>query len=426
MGRDPIESTARIVTSTFRRSGAGHRGFPKNRMSKQRIIQCVGCSEEDTAHLRLLLRVAKMQLRDTWAWGTESKADLVVVDARRLVGDTAMRRAQQRGVACAQVIDIDDPAPQTLFLRKPFRSAAFLALLNAVGHGETTMQQAGSDQWHDEFSELDLGMVDLSALETAHPGVQNFTQRRKEEEEQQPAAAPPPPAVEAKPAVPAASAQNSALAPSPLDVHPDLLKSGSSDGGASARALEAAYGGETETHIDRNATYPLIYYLEKGVLRGPMRIELPGVPALVLDPEEQIFLARGLLRALEPYASEPLRYGDFKRLTHSEFEIARRSSAARPYVRLIWMDSFLHSDGFLAKHLDPGGSYRLTNKLDLVGDYPRAFRVATHMTVPRKLHEIARMSAVGLAEVFDVVNAYDTIGYVECTPREGTQRGDKK
>ncbi|HEY2344280.1 MAG TPA: hypothetical protein VGH80_00205 [Xanthomonadaceae bacterium] len=383
-------------------------------MTQHRTIQCVGSSEEDTAHLRLLLRVAKMQLHDTWVWGTESKADLVVVDARRLVGETAMRRAQQRGVAWAQIIDIDDPAPSCLYLRKPFRSSAFLALLNAVGQGATVAEE-GSGQWHDEFAELDLGHVDLSSLEAAHPGVQNFTVRRQEEEEKQPAPAFSQPV--APPVVPE-------VVPGPgASAEQDAANAGAADAEAGARALDAAYGHDTEIHIDKKATYPLIYYLEKGVLRGPMRIELPGAPGLVLDPEEQIFLARGLLRALEPYASEPLRYGDFKRLTHSEFEVARRSSAARPYVRLIWMDSFLHSDGFLAKHLDPGGSYRLTNKLDLAGDYPRAFRVATHMTVSRKLHEIARMSAVGLAEVFDVVNAYDTIGYIEWTPREGAQRG---
>ena len=81
------------------------------------------------------------------------------------------------------------------------------------------------------------------------------------------------------------------------------------------------------------------------------------------------------------------------------------------------MDSFIHSNGFLSKHFDPGGDYHLTKRLDFSLDYPRAYRVGALMNVPRKLHEIARVSAVGLAEVFDVINAYEAIGYVEWTPR---------
>jgi hypothetical protein len=154
------------------------------------------------------------------------------------------------------------------------------------------------------------------------------------------------------------------------------------------------------------------------VLAGPARIALPGLPSLLVDPDEQLFWSRGSLPAIEQYAREPLRFGDWLRLDRYEFQDARTGIAARPYARLIWMDAFIHSKGFLARHLDPGGNYRLTNRLDLTLDYPRAFRVGAIMGTPRQLHEIARVSAVGLAEVFDVINAYEAIGYVEWTHRE--------
>jgi hypothetical protein len=376
-------------------------------MANQRIIQCIGTSEEDMAHMRLLLRVAKAELRDSWSWGSESKADLVVVDARRLIGSSAMRRAIQRGVVCAQVIEENDARPAGQYLRRPFKRAAFVTLLNETAQG--TAAVSDPERWNDEFFDLDLGAVDLSKLEAEHPGAQAFASNPAEGADKQ----------EARESMPSADAPaNPVTEESARDRDAD--STGNAPAGAASHdaALDAAYGEDAETHLDKDATYPLIYYLERGVLRGPVRIELPGAPALVLDPDEQVFLARGLLRMLEPYASEPLRFGDFKRLTHSELEVVRRTASARPYVRLIWMDSFLHSDGFLAKHLDPGGTYRLTDRLELTGDYPRAFRVGTHMTVPRKLHEIARLSAVGLAEVFDVVNAYESIGYVEWTTRE--------
>src|SRR5580698_8233561 len=102
-------------------------------MSTQRIIQCVALSEEDLAHLRLMLRVARAQLRDSWSWGNEASAHLVVVNPRRLVGDSARRRAQQRQVACVQVLEPNDPKPAGMFLRKPFKREAFVLALNSVG-----------------------------------------------------------------------------------------------------------------------------------------------------------------------------------------------------------------------------------------------------------------------------------------------------
>ena len=68
-------------------------------MASDRIIDCIGASDEDIAHLRLLIRTASRQLRDNWQWGTEDKADLVIVNAHNLIGDSALRRSQQRGIS---------------------------------------------------------------------------------------------------------------------------------------------------------------------------------------------------------------------------------------------------------------------------------------------------------------------------------------
>lgn len=380
-------------------------------MSNPQIIQCVGTSEDDTAHLRLLLRVVRDELDDHWAWGTEAKASLVIVDPIRLIGEAALRRATQRGVACAQLINEADPKPpEGLYLRRPLSRSAFVSLLNLISKGGPAIQV--SEDYHDEFQELDLGAVDLSALEQAHPGVVRYEADNAGSESSMPPPVPAPPS------------------PPPPTAAPPPASGAASKPERSSEAEKAVHkqiadmpGAQARKQIDPKARFPLMYYLEKGVFSGPARIELPGAPALVLDPDEEIFLARGLLRMLEPYASEPLKFGDWKLLSDPEWEHVRRTASARPYVRLQWMDRFIHSDGFLAKHLDPAASYRLNNRLDLAGDYPRAFRVGTHMTVARKLHEIARMSAVGLAEVFDVINAYESIGYVECTQGERTRRG---
>ncbi len=398
-------------------------------MDTQRIIQCIGTNEEDTAHLRLLLRVARTHVRNSWVWGSESRADLVVVDTRRLIGESAMRRAAQRGIDCAQIIEANAPKPPGLFLRKPFRREAFAMLLNKVGGGTGAGPEI--DTWSDEFLELDLGGVDLSELEAEHPGGHGATTRPGDAADIQ--------AVPVHARSSEASADPFGMANAEkadagvarermgerdaLDTVPVDLPGGSI---ASHRPVDDIFDPALEADsvpdIDANATYPLIYYLGKGLLPGPARIAVPGMPTLVVDPEEELFWAKGLLPGLEPYARAPLRFGDWQRLDWTELVEARRGMAAKPYARLIWMDTFIHSNGFLARHLDPGGSYRLSNRLDFSLDYPRAFRVGALMTTPRKLHEIARVSAVGLAEVFDVVNAYEAIGYIEWTPRERTPR----
>ena len=381
-------------------------------MNTKRIIQCVGTNEQDTAHLRLLMRVARKELRDTWSWGTESRADLVIVDTLRLIGDSAMRRAAQRGIDCAQVIGANDPKPAGLFLRRPMQREAFVSLLNKVGAGGGAA--ADIDTWSDEFLDLDLGRPDLSQLDAAYPSLRSESTSGDIQETQRGAESmpfgEPPPEVSAK-FIRAIERIKSDHAVDP-DEHDH------ENPAHDEAVFDPEFESEVDVGIDENATYPLIYYLEKGVLPGPVRFALPGLPSLLLDPDEQLFWSKGSLPMLEQYAREPLRFGDWLRLDRYEFQEARTGIAARPYARLIWMDAFIHSKGFLARHLDPGGNYRLINRLDLTLDYPRAFRVGAIMGTPRQLHEIARVSAVGLAEVFDVINAYEAIGYVEWTRRE--------
>jgi hypothetical protein len=141
----------------------------------------------------------------------------------------------------------------------------------------------------------------------------------------------------------------------------------------------------------------------------------------VIDPDARMFWADGILPLLEPYVRQQLRLGDWKRLTNDELEQARQGSAARPYAQLIWMDGFIHSNGSLSRRFDPEGTYHLSKRLDLSNDYPRALRISAVMNNPRKLDAIARASGADLAEVFDVVNAYEAIGYLEWT-RPGAAR----
>jgi hypothetical protein len=124
------------------------------------------------------------------------------------------------------------------------------------------------------------------------------------------------------------------------------------------------------------------------------------------------------LPALEPYCREPLQLDAWRRLISSEYIAVRKVLQPRPYAYLLWMQRYVTSNGYLASQLDPAGTYRLTDWLDIEHEYPRAFQIGSNMSQLLRLDEIARISGVTLAEVFDVVNAYDAIGYVVWKRRE--------
>jgi len=274
------------------------------------------------------LRSARKHVGEDWVWGSESEADLLLVDTHGPIGESATRRASERGVASARLIEADAPPPSGLFLRKPFHGDAFAALLHEV----------------------------VRSAATSGP----------------------------------AEPTNQSVAPSP-----------------SSRP--------TDPGVEENLMRSLLQYLPKRVLGGPSRIALPGAPPLVIDPDARMFWANGTLPTLEPYVREPLRFGDWQSLGGAELEAACKGVASRPYAYLIWMDTFLHSKGILSRRFDPLGTFSLTKRLDLANDYPRALRISAQMNRPRTLDAIAYACAAELGEVFDVVNAYDAIGYLEWT-----------
>ncbi len=192
---------------------------------------------------------------------------------------------------------------------------------------------------------------------------------------------------------------------------------------------QAAAAVTIETHADpdpvaaatiapagqEDVTRPLVYYLPKRVLGVPARILLEGAPALCVDPGARSFWADGPLTALEPYFRQPLRFGDWHALDEAALDAVRAALPARSCLYLTWMDVYLHGNGTLSRRFDPAGSFRLTRKLELANDYPRAYLIGAQMNTPRRLDAIARASGADLAEVHNVIDAFDAIGYLDWT-----------
>lgn len=403
--------------------------FRSGEMTCEKIIDCIGASDEDIAHLRLLLRTAGAQLDAPWQWGTEDRADLVIVDAGDLVGFAARARVLQRGVPCAELIAADAPEPEGLFLRKPLRREDFVALLNG-----------GSRRAVAPFSVLsqdaDFFMVDLGEYEDdSNEELPNF---EKVHQRTLPSSA----EMDAFEAL----FKRDDLADTPLILLPDRLE----------ESTGVEYTGERTMRSSRNANerkpfindsvspvnidpslrsfgnapadageHPLRDYLAGTLLGGPSRIALPGLPALALDPKHQVFHAGCGLPALEDYCRRPLRRADWQPLMSSQLSEVRERVPARSYTMLQWLERMVASNGYLASHLDPGGTYRLLQAFEVGEDYPRAQRIAEAMRESLRLHEIVAVSQTSMSEVFAVVSAYDAIGWVEWQLRESMQSPDR-
>ena len=97
-------------------------------MTTDKYLVVIGLSDEEEAHLRLLMRRAAIDhLSHMWRWGSEDKADLMIVDPTNFEGQMARNRAFNSGKRCA--IFGDDPLREhELRLAKPMKLDQFVAL----------------------------------------------------------------------------------------------------------------------------------------------------------------------------------------------------------------------------------------------------------------------------------------------------------
>ncbi|HJT97961.1 MAG TPA: hypothetical protein VJ696_06565, partial [Rhodanobacteraceae bacterium] len=137
----------------------------------ERRIAVVGVSDEETAHLRLLMRKAESELSHRWRWGSESGADLLVTDPSSFAGQMARTRATAGGMRCA--IFSDEPvAGADLVLQRPLRLANVVAVLNrAAAMAEQTegIVPHKQDFYFREVGEDGGDAVDLPEPELARP-----------------------------------------------------------------------------------------------------------------------------------------------------------------------------------------------------------------------------------------------------------------
>ena len=121
----------------------------------EKRIAIVGVSDEETAHLRLLMRKAGEELAHRWTWSSESAADLIVVDPSSFAGQMARTRAQSGGLRCA-VFGEDIAAGNDLVLQRPLKLANVIEVLNGAG-GSVPPAAATIDPQRHDFYFRDVG-----------------------------------------------------------------------------------------------------------------------------------------------------------------------------------------------------------------------------------------------------------------------------
>lgn len=382
-------------------------------------IAVVGVSDEETAHLRLLMRKATAELSHSWQWGNESRADLLIVDPSSFAGQMARTRAHAAGMRYA--IFSDEPVSgEDLVLRRPLKLVNVVAVLNqaaAMASRPDDIEPHKQDFYLGETGDetaIDADMLALSEREStrrhadAAPGLEELLR------------------------IDPIEIKEAARVKTALDENTTVLGTSGPTARSDVRGREAPdvftrstdrppetvlVRGESTDTSRRN----LRAFLDSDILGGPARITLPEAPALALDPKNKMFHSAGRLATLEPYCRTALRPSDWQRLTTSELNELRIAEPPQPYQRLIWLYVLVHSEGKLARHLDPGGTYRLTRWIEIERDFSSYFRIASTMLQGARLHEIAATSSASMSDVFDVVNAFDAIGLIEWQPR--TPRG---
>jgi hypothetical protein len=352
-------------------------------VSRDKTIAVAGVSDQEVAHLRLVMRSCADKLDSSWRWGEEDGADLLVVDIGSSAGQMARTRAQGAGIRCA--VFSDRPVGDAdLLLRRPLQRANLIEVLNAAAQTVVRREQIGSNTA--DFYTRDVGEPVFAVEEPTIHSAEIAT---------------------------ALAGLDEALRPQPHELRDAKTRLEP----APAQAAAARKYATRESMLEDTAPRDLREYLDGDLLRMPARYTLAGAPALTLDPKNKVAHAPGGLGSLEPYCRARWRLCDWQPLTSAELAEVREEQQVHSYTRLVWLHVLLHSGGELARHLDPGGTYRLKQWLEIEKELSKYFRIGSAMLQPARLHEIATAAGAPMADVFDLVNAYDAIGLIEWQPR---------
>lgn len=400
-------------------------------MSNDKHLVVVGLSEEDEAHLRLLMRRAAIDhLSHMWRWGPEDRADLVIVDPSTFAGQMARGRASGSGRRCA-VFGTDELRDGELRLPRPMKLEAVADLLNEVGAAAEFEMLGAIIPSAQNFYDLEelSPPADEDEQAPARDDEDEEVELNLESGEQREET--PAEGLEAllRPDSPAAKSstpfglRDAYVMETGHRITARSEKRVADAGGSSRRErTPGEINLSTPASLEPSQSHPpatLRDYLRGNLLGGPATLALRNAPPLTLDPKSRVYHSTAAsLLDLAPYCQGTLPQREWRALTTADLARVREEQPAQPYARLIWLGTLQQSGGRLAAHLDPGGRYRLKDGVAIEADLPMHARIGDAMRALAKLNEIAAVSGASMADVFNVINAYEAIHALETEKRQ--------
>lgn len=411
-------------------------------MPSPRTLSIVGASEETTAHIRLLLRMAGRQLQHRWELRENEEADLIIIEpGEDIATRTLPARCQAAGIPFAILADEGSVVVHGMVLRRPLRMEQLVAVLNAAGQMREDARVVSSIDA--DFYNADLG--DLVPQGRSVPG--GHWDEPQHVQATVSSQAPPAAPHDSIDALDLLIHGDPLIEPEPerplVDQDTTLDARQGGDTARSARRREdrshdanligvtpldvapisrtPVMPGNQPAKERRAASAPLSALLENGSILSPTRIFGDELPELVLDPKLRRYYSRAQLHELLPYADIAAEQLHTAPIVGSELQRVRDSQIPRSFDELQWLLAVATSRGRLNPALDPGGSYSVRHALVAAPDLRSHGRIAALMATPMPLHEIARASGARMEEVFDIVNAYHAIGRIEYIPRQRLQ-----
>jgi hypothetical protein len=391
-------------------------------MALERRIVLAGMSEAEEALLRLLLRKAAPHLREQWSWGDdEEAADVILTDPLTIAGNVAIGNAKRRGIPYLVLSDAPRRGEERWTLRRPPTVIDLARVLNELELREVPALPVVSAEGHD-FYNIDLESTEATRTD-GEGGVSPYL--------------PPPRPVEAA-SDPEALFRRDPLARAVavLKTHrlaPDTSVEPVASGSKRAETRALSHGNPFLKDLDKDTPglvggrralepeiqdFDLATLLKGGVVFGPCEHELPGVPALVLDPKLDVFHSSAVLARLRPYCQRRFSRSAWKPVTTQRLREIREKLPARSLAQLRFLAALDASRGTLDPKLDPGGSFWLQGVLKLDDSLPKQQRILDAMPEARRLNEIASASGASMAEVMDTVNALFAVGMLGSRLRE--------
>ena len=400
-------------------------------------LAVVGANDETVAHLRLLLRMGGVRLHHDWTFGAETDADFIVVQPGSLAADATQTRCQAAGIPFAVLAEANDVVVQGMALRRPLKLDQIVAVFNAAGESTAVaapVQAFGDDFYTQQLGEsIPVGRVEADVWQRPEHGAASQAVTREAPvqdldhllfgdplaepvelgplvtDETQIDAAPKEITARSEQRRDDAGARMAAslIGVSTVDAEPIVVPRPSSPaaGAAAARKLKD------------DPPRPLLDFLREDTVSSPTQLRLDEAPAITLDPLRRLFHAAGAIGALAPYVEHGIPGERATAVAGAELARVRLTEPARSYDELRWLTTLLRSGGTLHSRLDPGGTFLVREPLTIDPDYHAHGPITASMKAPTRLHDIARMSGAAMADVFDMVNAYDSIGRLEWTPR---------